>query len=129
MRCGSTGTRQITVELTESGSGWCMGGVRYHIDACVQFSMHGEVKMRGDKGVMLSGEYEGATLGEGPARSTSTEELLFRSIATVLGSIGVSIPPTPGRSSYKMGENLTATLGFLCPGNRAIGGRAKLARE
>ena len=38
-------------------------------------------------------------------------------------------PTTPLLSSYRTGENRTATLAFLCPGSCAIGGRAKLARE
>lgn len=41
---------------------------------------------------------------------------------------GSSNPRMPCRSSYRIGENRTPTLAFLCPGSCAIGGRAKLAR-
>src|ERR1700722_7196036 len=53
---------------------------------------------------------------------------LFVSVDPIVGP--AELPPeTPGLSSYSTGENLTATLAFLCPGNCAMGGRAKLARE
>ena len=62
---------------------------------------------------------------------TSTETVSSRplSTATCLVSAWSSPPETPGRNSYRMGENFTATLAFLCPGSCATGGRAKLARE
>jgi len=70
----------------------------------------------------------GAEAG-GPPTSTLTAVSRPFSTTTYLVSAGPSGPKTPDRSSYNMGENLTATLAFLCPGSWAIGGRAKLARE
>lgn len=75
----------------------------------------------------LSGVCDGRGLGSAISTSTDVSDPL--STATVLGSAASSPSVTPERSSYKIGENLTATLAFLCPGSRAIGGRAKLARE
>ncbi len=77
--------------------------------------------------IETSGLWDGRGLG--PERSTSTDWSLPLSTATVAGSKGPSVDVTPGRSSYRTGENFTATLAFLCPGRRAIGGRAKFARE
>lgn len=84
--------------------------------------------LRGDKGVRMSGRCEGARAGDGPAMSTSTDLSLPLSTDTIFAS-GCESELTPGRRSYRIGENLTATLGFLCPGRRAMGGRAKFARE
>ena len=83
---------------------------------------------RGESGVAFSGVCVASKLGEGPAKSTETVLSLPLSTAMALGS-RCSRPDRPSLNSYKIGENLTATLGFLCPGNLAIGGRAKLARE
>ena len=71
----------------------------------------------------------GAEAGGPPPTSTWTAVSRPFSTTTYFVSAGPSEPNTPGRSSYNMGENLTATLAFLCPGSCAIGGRAKLARE
>lgn len=66
----------------------------------------------------------------GPTTSTSIVPSIPFSRAAALDSCaGTSGPSTPGRSSYKIGENLTATLAFLCPGSCATGERAKFARE
>ena len=65
----------------------------------------------------------------GTPTSTSTEISVSLSRVTVFGSVGVSEDHTFCRNSYRIGEKRTATLAFLWPGRRAIGGRAKLARE
>lgn len=58
----------------------------------------------------------GAETG-GPATSTLMAVSRPFSTTTYLVSAGPSRPKTPGRNSYNIGENLTATLAFLCPGN------------
>lgn len=83
---------------------------------------------RGDNGVALSGVCVASKFGEGPAKSTDTVLSLPLSTVIAFGS-RCSRPDKPSRNSYRIGENLTATLGFLWPGNLAIGGRVKLARE
>jgi hypothetical protein len=59
----------------------------------------------------------GAEAGGPLPTSTLTAVSRPFSTTTYLVSAGPSGPKTPGRSSYNMGENLTATLAFLCPGS------------
>jgi|SRR6266702_379579 len=82
-------------------------------------------------GISLVAESAGVLGVEACEPPTSTLTAVSRpfSTTTCLVSVGTSGPNTPGRSSYNIGENLTATLAFLCPGSCATGGRAKLARE
>ena len=94
--------------------------------------MIGDVVMEGGMGFFcellgLSGVCDGRGLGSAMSTSTDLSEPL--STATVFGSAAGSPSVMPERSSYKIGENLTATLAFLCPGSLAMGGRAKFARE
>jgi hypothetical protein len=70
----------------------------------------------------------GVEAGGAPTSTLTVVSLPF-STTTCFVSVGTSKPNTPGRSSYNIGENLTATLAFLCPGSCATGGLAKLARE
>jgi hypothetical protein len=78
------------------------------------------VGFRGDNcGVSLVAESAGVLGAEtgGAATSTLTVVSLPFSTTTCFVSVGASGPNTPGRSSYSIGENLTATLAFLCPGS------------
>jgi hypothetical protein len=73
----------------------------------------------------------------GPAISMSIEPPPLSNTPDLVGAHSpLSTPPaprpaptTPCRSSYNTGENLTATLAFLCPGSCPMGGLAKFARE
>lgn len=86
----------------------------------------------GIRGISLDAESAGV-LGVEAACDPPTSTLMAVSLPfstnTCFVSVGTSAPNTPGRSSYNIGENRTATLAFLCPGSCATGGRAKLARE
>ena len=52
-----------------------------------------------------------------PRTSSSTEPSLPFSTIAVFVSCDVSVPVMILRNSYRIGENLTATLAFLCPGS------------
>lgn len=151
MRYGKAKTDAVASELgvMEGVAGFEASGVGGRKESVADKAGDGMVTLCGVEGIAIRGEGEimgdveidggvgfveelaevsvGRCLGSAISMFTDLSEPLSTTI--VLGSAENSPSVTPERNSYSRGENLTATLAFLCPGSRAIGGRAKLARE